>query len=99
MLLVAAFVFILATAPKTLVHLVSVTAMLLGGIALFSEPVAGFCECGYVAEIAAGSVANSFLFTDVLESDFLHIKNIKADTDWSIQNYDVSAAAARGPYG
>ena len=49
------------------------------------------CECGYTV--------NGTLYTDLLESDFLHLPNITLDTDWQPQNYTVSAADARGPYG
>jgi hypothetical protein len=40
-----------------------------------------------------------FLFTDVIESDFLHIKNLTLDTDWRRQNFSVTPEAGRGPYG
>ncbi|MCJ1305849.1 hypothetical protein MMC08_008666 [Hypocenomyce scalaris] len=49
------------------------------------------CECGYTV--------SSALYTDLLETDFLHLPNITLDTDWEPQNYTVSPAAARGPYG
>ena len=49
------------------------------------------CECGYTL--------NTSLYTDLLESDFLHLPNITKDTDWQPQNYTVTAANARGPYG
>ncbi|KAI4129088.1 MAG: hypothetical protein LQ347_003913, partial [Umbilicaria vellea] len=49
------------------------------------------CECGYTV--------NATLYTDLLETDFLHLPNITLDTDWELQNYTVSAADARGPYG
>ena len=49
------------------------------------------CECGYTL--------NTSLYTDLLETDFLHLPNITADTDWQPQNYTVTAANARGPYG
>lgn len=49
------------------------------------------CECGYTV--------NSTLFTDLVESDFLHIENITTNTDWQPQEYTVPADLARGPYG
>ena len=49
------------------------------------------CECGYTV--------NSTLYTDLIESDFLHLQNITTDTDWIRQEYQVSAELARGPYG
>lgn len=41
----------------------------------------------------------TFLFTDIIESDFLHINNISLDTDWRRQSFTVTPEAARGPYG
>ncbi|KAK4694926.1 hypothetical protein P7C71_g2735, partial [Lecanoromycetidae sp. Uapishka_2] len=49
------------------------------------------CECGYTA--------NSTLYTDLIETDFLHLADIFTDTDWQPQNYTVTPALARGPYG
>ncbi|KAL8830070.1 MAG: hypothetical protein Q9191_001642 [Dirinaria sp. TL-2023a] len=53
--------------------------------------VRAFCECGYTV--------NSTLYTDLIETDFLHLKNITSDTDWQPQEYQVSPALARGPFG
>ncbi|MCJ1453885.1 hypothetical protein MMC28_004234 [Mycoblastus sanguinarius] len=53
--------------------------------------VSADCECGYTA--------NSTLYTDLIETDFLHLTNITTDTDWQPQNYTVTSALARGPYG
>jgi hypothetical protein len=70
------------------------------GMIIFSVvPVVGFCECGYTTTISTGVSTQLFTFTDVLELDALHLKDVEIDTDWSIQNYQVSAADARGPYG
>ena len=49
------------------------------------------CECGYTV--------NSALYTDLIETDFLHLTNITTDTDWQPQNYTVTPEDARGPYG
>ena len=49
------------------------------------------CECGY-------KVAST-LYTELLETEFLHLPNITTDTDWQPQNYTVSSALSRGPYG
>ena len=49
------------------------------------------CECGYTV--------NSTLYTDLIETDFLHLANITTNTDWQPQNYTVTPALARGPYG
>ena len=61
------------------------------------EMVGAYCECGYSTNI--GDSAVSYVFTDLIESDFLHIANISLDTDWRRQSYNVTAGAARGPYG
>jgi hypothetical protein len=53
------------------------------------------CQCGYASSV--DQTVN--VFTDVLESDFLHIPNIALDTDWRRQDFNVTAAAGRGPYG
>jgi hypothetical protein len=55
------------------------------------------CECGYASTI--GTLSNSFLFTDLIETDFLHLQNVSLDTDWKRQNFSVTPAAGRGPYG
>lgn len=53
------------------------------------------CECGYSAVIDG----STHTFTDLLESDFLHLQNISLDTDWIRQNFTVTAVDARGLYG
>ena len=58
---------------------------------LFAALVRSDCECGYTV--------NSTLYTDLIETDFLHLQNITTDTDWQGQDYTVSAELARGPYG
>ncbi|KAI9718450.1 MAG: hypothetical protein M1812_004171 [Candelaria pacifica] len=55
------------------------------------------CECGYSVNATTSPHYN--VFTDLIESNFLHIDDIKADTDWQRQAYNVSAADSRGPYG
>ena len=60
-------------------------------LARFVNIVRADCECGYTV--------NSTLYTDLIETDFLHLKNITTDTDWIPQNYTVSPELARGPYG
>ncbi|KAE8442007.1 hypothetical protein EG329_003943 [Mollisiaceae sp. DMI_Dod_QoI] len=78
----------------------SVTGTLLFMIAsCFVRNVATFCECGYATSVSVGGAVTSYVFTDLIESDFLHVPNVAYDTDWSRQNYSVSAADARGPYG
>ena len=58
---------------------------------LLGDFVHSECECGYTV--------NSTLYTDLLETDFLHLADITADTDWQPQNYTVTPELARGPYG
>lgn len=53
------------------------------------------CECGYSQSING----TFYVFTDLLESDFLHLANISLDTDWRRQGFNVTPAVARGPYG
>lgn len=49
------------------------------------------CQCGYTV--------GSDLYTDLIETDFQHVKDIATNTDWAPQNYTVDPALARGPYG
>ena len=55
------------------------------------QSVQANCECGYTVD--------SSLYTDLIETDFLHLANITNDTDWQPQNYTVTPELARGPYG
>ncbi|KAL8804316.1 MAG: hypothetical protein Q9200_005877 [Gallowayella weberi] len=57
---------------------------------LFSSTALANCECGYTV--------NGTLYTDLTETDFLHIKNIN-ESGWQPQKYTVSRETARGPYG
>jgi hypothetical protein len=66
--------------------------------ALLCGIVLGDCECGYTANVNSTN-PGTWLFTDVIESDFLHIPNITLDTDWIPQSFYMDTAAARGPYG
>lgn len=62
---------------------------------LLARLVCADCECGYSATI--NSV--TYVFTDLIESDFLHLSNISYDTDWVRQGYNVTAHISRGTYG
>lgn len=57
---------------------------------LFASSVLADCECGYTV--------NGTLYTDLTESDFLHMKNINA-SGWIPETYTVNAKDARGPFG
>ena len=48
------------------------------------------CECGYTV--------NSTIYTDLIETDFLHLNNIN-ESGWLPQEYNVSPQDARGPFG
>jgi hypothetical protein len=63
--------------------------------ALLSAIAKADCQCGYSLAINS----SSYVFTDLLESDFIHLADISLDTDWSRQGYNVSATASRGQYG
>ncbi|KAL8692234.1 MAG: hypothetical protein Q9224_004002, partial [Gallowayella concinna] len=65
------------------------TVLLLSAI-LFSSTAWANCECGYTV--------NGTLYTDLTETDFLHIKNIN-ESGWLPQSYIVNRETARGPYG
>lgn len=94
-----AAVCIPAIARMTWPPAMSVISIVLGMIIFLVVPADGFCECGYTSTISTGVSSQQYTFTDVLEFDALHVKDVEMDTDWSIQNYHVSAADARGPYG
>lgn len=53
------------------------------------------CGCGYTVN-ATGS-ENFAVFTEVVETDFLHVADI--ESDWVAQAYNVTPDDARGPYG
>lgn len=48
------------------------------------------CECGYTV--------NETIYTDLIETDFLHLKTIN-ESGWQPQDYEVSPEDARGPFG
>lgn len=60
--------------------------------------VRGACECGY--SIADPYDENRlYTFTDMLETDFTKIDEMKDNTDWIRQAFNVSAEDGRGEYG
>jgi hypothetical protein len=63
--------------------------------ALLSPIAKADCQCGYSLAINS----SSYVFTDLLESDFPHLADVSLDTDWSRQGYNVSATVSRGQYG
>ncbi|KAF4308298.1 putative glycoside hydrolase family 16 protein [Botryosphaeria dothidea] len=54
------------------------------------------CECGY--SVNKTTDAEHMVWTDLLETDFLHVDNL-TDSGWVPQVYNVSSTAARGAYG
>jgi hypothetical protein len=75
--------------------------MLLFSLLLLPKIVRADCECGYTANVNSSNITApaTWLFTDVLESDFFHIDDIHLDTDWYAQNFSMTPEAALGPLG
>jgi hypothetical protein len=67
-------------------------AILLGILGAF---VVADCECGYSMTINGTTT----VFSDLLETDFLHLASIAANTDWTQQQYNVTSKISRGTYG
>ncbi|KAL8671801.1 MAG: hypothetical protein Q9168_003707 [Polycauliona sp. 1 TL-2023] len=63
---------------------------LFSAVLLFASVAWADCECGYTV--------NGTLYTDLLETDFLHTKNVN-ESGWISQVYTVQSADARGPFG
>ncbi|KAL2075234.1 hypothetical protein VTL71DRAFT_177 [Oculimacula yallundae] len=61
--------------------------------------VAGSKAVENVHELRAVDSATSYIFTDLLETDFFHLDDIAKNTDWQRQNYSITAASNRGKYG
>jgi hypothetical protein len=80
---------------------ISLHALFLSFIGCWTRLVHALCECGYSTNInISGGATNAFLFTDLLETDFIRgVTNIFSDTDWLVQSYNVSGAVDRGQYG
>jgi hypothetical protein len=90
------------TVPTVLMAIMSVTNMRLYMIVCLvvlnlMAYVGADCVCGYEASI--GNSTTPSLFTDLIETDFLHLSNVFKDTDWRPQEFNVTAEAGRGPYG
>jgi hypothetical protein len=71
------------------------TTVLILLLSTLVRKISADCECGYSFSING----TSYVFTDLLESDFLHLANISLDTDWTRQGFNVTPAVSRGPYG
>lgn len=68
------------------------------------------CECGYSATVSNNSNSASpdtqkqqnedrYVFTDLIEANFANITDVSKDTDWVRQEFNRTAAQARGTYG
>jgi len=64
--------------------------------ALICHPAAD-CECGY--SVNRTDEGDHAVFTDLLESDFTTLKNIKTNKDWVLQEWKIASDVSRGPYG
>lgn len=68
---------------------------------LLARSSAADCECGY--SITAGDDRSVNTFTDLLESDFIHVDYVSAASNqkkgWAVQVFNKSAERARGSYG
>ncbi|KAK8209388.1 concanavalin A-like lectin/glucanase domain-containing protein [Phyllosticta capitalensis] len=64
--------------------------------ALLGNVLATSCDCGY--SLNQTNATSYALFTDLMETDFLHVTDLKA-AGWTPQVYNVTPTAARGPYG
>lgn len=61
-------------------------------------PANAACECGY--SVNSTSDSSYAVFTELLENDFLHTKTDDFSTvGWRPQQYNMTAQAARGPFG
>lgn len=86
--------------------------LMLTAIVLLIQPSLADCECGYSATVSNKSSTTShsdtqqqqrkeetFVFTDLIEVNFLNITEVSKDTDWVRQEFNRSASQARGTYG
>lgn len=85
--------------------------LVLTNITLLAQYALADCECGYSATVVSNSSsentqqqqqsqqAETFVFTDLIEANFANITDISKDTDWVRQEFNTSAAQARGTYG
>ncbi|RPB29915.1 glycoside hydrolase family 16 protein [Terfezia boudieri ATCC MYA-4762] len=72
-------------------------AYLLGALVGLARFVFADCECGY--SVNPTDERDHTLFTDILESDFTTLKDIRADKDWVLQEWKIDKSVSRGPYG
>ncbi|KAI2626679.1 glycoside hydrolase family 16 protein [Hypoxylon sp. NC1633] len=75
---------------------------ILASLAILSSLAIADCECGY--SIIMASDNRRYVFTDLFESDFIHLDIIDGAQDygqygWAPQAFNMSSEVARGPYG
>ncbi|CAG8973174.1 hypothetical protein HYALB_00008766 [Hymenoscyphus albidus] len=75
-----------------------ILSLLLAWLAFVVSPVLGACECGYTATVKTAQ-PSTYVFTDIIESDFFHINDVTKDTDWVRQRFNQTPEAGRGPHG
>lgn len=74
----------------------------LASLAIFFHVVLADCECGY--SITSTSGERQYVFTDLLENDFIHL-DLTSDSQsygeygWAPQEFNMSSEVARGRYG
>ena len=78
------------------------TGRLLLPLILLPTLIRASCQCGYTVNDTTSSTGYA-LFTEILETDFFHVRDVTFNDSYSIgwipQNYNTSASAAQGPYG
>ncbi|KAK3375379.1 glycoside hydrolase family 16 protein [Podospora didyma] len=57
------------------------------------------CECGYSLSTTGPSSSSTYVFTDLVESNFACLHDISKNTDWVRQEFNLSKSRARGEYG
>ncbi|OLN81547.1 Beta-glucanase 2 [Colletotrichum chlorophyti] len=71
------------------------TVTCLAALSLLPVLARAACECGYAANVS-GTVE---VFTDLIESDFTRVSDIRSNTDWIRQEFNKTNNNARGPLG
>ncbi|KAF6836042.1 endo-1,3-1,4-b-glucanase [Colletotrichum plurivorum] len=73
----------------------NIATMCLAALAVLPHFTQAACECGYSANITG----NFEVFTDLIETDFTKVKDIRNNTDWVRQEFNKTNKNARGPLG
>ncbi|KAL8993808.1 MAG: hypothetical protein Q9169_006064 [Polycauliona sp. 2 TL-2023] len=63
-------------------------------LAFVPQLVSAACECGYQSHSIKSN--ENPIYTDVLESDFLHLKDFNSQNDWARQVWDIPAVGTAG---